>query len=63
MKIDVITIFPKMIAAALEEGVVGRAAVRGPLDVQVRDLREFTVDRHRSVDDVPYGGGPAGRNG
>ena len=58
MKIDVITIFPKMVAGALEEGVVGRATVRGPLDVQVRDLREFTVDRHRSVDDVPYGGGP-----
>jgi tRNA (guanine37-N1)-methyltransferase len=58
VKIDVITIFPKMIEGALAEGVVGRAAARGPLDVRVRDLRDFTADRHRSVDDVPYGGGP-----
>ena len=58
MKIDVVTIFPKMIESALAEGVVGRARSRGLLDIRVHDLREFTVDRHRSVDDVPYGGGP-----
>src|SRR5688572_1463940 len=47
-----------MIDAALAEGVVGRAAGRGQIDIKVRDLRAFTTDRHRSVDDVPYGGGP-----
>src|SRR5262249_11195797 len=39
-------------------GIVGRAIDRGMLDVRVRDLRDFTTDRHRVVDDVPYGGGP-----
>jgi tRNA (guanine37-N1)-methyltransferase len=58
MKIDIITIFPRMVEAALAEGVVGRAGQSGVLDVRVRDLREYTDDRHRSVDDVAYGGGP-----
>jgi tRNA (guanine37-N1)-methyltransferase len=58
MKIDIVTIFPRMVEAGLAEGVVGRAAERGLLDVAVHDLRDFTADRHRSVDDVPYGGGP-----
>jgi tRNA (guanine37-N1)-methyltransferase len=58
MKFDIITIFPSMIAAGLAEGVVGRGIHDGLLDVNVHDLREFTSDRHRSVDDVPYGGGP-----
>src|SRR5215471_6148564 len=47
-----------MIEAALAEGVVGRAIERGLIDVAIHDLRNFTADRHRSVDDVPYGGGP-----
>jgi tRNA (guanine37-N1)-methyltransferase len=55
---DVITIFPAMVEAALGEGVTGRARARGLVDICVRDLRDFTDDRHRSVDDVPYGGGP-----
>jgi len=58
VKFDVVTIFPRMVEAGLAEGVVGRAAARGVLDVRVHDLREYTTDRHRSVDDVPYGGGP-----
>ena len=58
MTIDVITIFPAMVEAGLAEGVVGRARERGLIDIRVRDLREYTDDRHRSVDDVPYGGGP-----
>jgi tRNA (guanine37-N1)-methyltransferase len=56
--VDVITIFPAMLEAALAEGVVGRARTRGVLDIRVRDLRDYTDDRHRTVDDVPYGGGP-----
>jgi tRNA (guanine37-N1)-methyltransferase len=58
MKFDVVTIFPQMVAAGLAEGVVSRGIERGLLDVQVHDLRDYTTDRHRSVDDVPYGGGP-----
>jgi tRNA (guanine37-N1)-methyltransferase len=47
-----------MVQAALAEGVVSRGIQRGLLDVAVHDLRNYTADRHRSVDDVPYGGGP-----
>jgi tRNA (guanine37-N1)-methyltransferase len=56
--VDVVTIFPEMIAGQLSQGVIGRAIERGILDVRVHDLRDFTTDRHRVVDDVPYGGGP-----
>jgi tRNA (guanine37-N1)-methyltransferase len=58
MKFDVITIFPRMVEAGLAEGVVRRGIEAGVLDVRVHDLRDFTADTHRSVDDVPYGGGP-----
>jgi tRNA (guanine37-N1)-methyltransferase len=58
VKFDIVTIFPEMVDAALSEGVIARAIASGVLDVQVHDLRDFTIDRHRSVDDVPYGGGP-----
>jgi tRNA (guanine37-N1)-methyltransferase len=58
MKFDVVTIFPRMVRAGLEEGVVSRGIERGLLDVRVHDLRDHTTDRHRTVDDVPYGGGP-----
>ena len=58
MTVDIVTIFPAMIAQPLAAGIVGRAIERGTLDVKVRDLRDFTTDRHRVVDDVPYGGGP-----
>jgi tRNA (guanine37-N1)-methyltransferase len=58
MKFDIVTIFPRMIEAGLAEGVVSRGIAKGLLDVAVHDLRAFTTDRHRSVDDVPYGGGP-----
>jgi tRNA (guanine37-N1)-methyltransferase len=58
MKFDVVTIFPQMFAAPLAEGVVARAVAAGLVDVKVHDLRDFTTDRHRVVDDVPYGGGP-----
>jgi tRNA (guanine37-N1)-methyltransferase len=55
---DIVTIFPAMVEAALAAGVVGRAIDRRLLEVVIHDLRDFTTDRHRSVDDVPYGGGP-----
>jgi tRNA (guanine37-N1)-methyltransferase len=58
VKIDIVTIFPRMVEAPLAEGIVARAIQRGELDVRVHDLRDFTTDRHRVVDDVPFGGGP-----
>ena len=58
MRFDIVTIFPKMVQAPLAEGIVGRAIDRRLLDVVVHDLRDFTTDRHRVVDDVPFGGGP-----
>ena len=58
MDIHVITIFPEMFPAALSAGIVGRAQDAGLVRVQVHDLRSHTHDRHRTVDDAPYGGGP-----
>ena len=58
MKVDIVTIFPKMVEAPLAEGIVARAIARGLIDVRVHDLRDFTTDRHRVVDDMPFGGGP-----
>jgi len=58
MTIDVVTIFRSMLEQPLAAGVLGRAIERGTLDVKIHDLRDFTNDRHRIVDDVPYGGGP-----
>jgi tRNA (guanine37-N1)-methyltransferase len=58
MTFDIVTIFPAMIQGPLAAGILGRAIERGTLDVKVHDLRDFTTDRHRVVDDVPYGGGP-----
>ena len=57
MRIDVVTIFPEVFPGPLGVGVLGRARERGLVDLAVWDLRDFTADRHRSVDDVPYGGG------
>jgi tRNA (guanine37-N1)-methyltransferase len=58
LRIDAITIFPRMLEAALGEGIVQRAREAGLVEIRVHDLREFTDDRHRSVDDAPFGGGP-----
>ncbi len=58
LKVDIVSIFPGMVKASLTEGIVARAIGRGLVDVAVHDLRDFTTDRHRVVDDVPFGGGP-----
>ena len=58
MRFDLVTIFPRLCDGPLGEGIVRRAIERGLVDVQVHDLRDYTTDRHRSVDDVSYGGGP-----
>jgi tRNA (guanine37-N1)-methyltransferase len=57
MRFDVITIFPDYFAGLLGHGIVRRAREAGILDVRLTDLREFTQDRHRTVDDRPFGGG------
>ncbi len=57
MRFDIITIFPEMFAGVLECGIVRRARQSGLADIRLVNLREFTKDRHRSVDDRPYGGG------
>lgn len=57
MRIRVVTIFPELFGTFLSTSLVGRAIDKGLLEVTVDDLRQFTDDRHRSVDDEPYGGG------
>jgi tRNA (guanine37-N1)-methyltransferase len=57
MKFDIITIFPGFFAGIFEHGIVKRAIHTGLLKVALHDLREFTHDRHRTVDDRPFGGG------
>lgn len=57
MRIDVITIFPQYLTP-LRESLLGKAIDRGQLKLAIHDLREHTTDRHRTVDDAPYGGGP-----
>jgi tRNA (guanine37-N1)-methyltransferase len=57
MRIDVVTIFPDYLSP-LELSLMGKARERGLLDVRIHDLRDFTGDVHRTVDDTPYGGGP-----
>jgi tRNA (guanine37-N1)-methyltransferase len=57
MRVDVLTIFPELLSPFLAASLIGKARERGLLEVRVHDLRDFTEDRHRSVDDEPYGGG------
>lgn len=57
MRVDVLTIFPELFGPFLATSLVGKAIEKGLLAVGVHDLRDFTEDRHRSVDDEPYGGG------
>lgn len=58
MKIDILTIFPEICRGPLSESIMGRAQQAGAADICVHDLRDWTTDRHRRVDDEPYGGGP-----
>src|SRR5215467_6638751 len=57
MRFDVLSIFPDVFEPVFRQGVVGRGIQRGLLSLQAHDLREHTVDRHRQVDDTPFGGG------
>lgn len=57
MRIDVLTIFPEYFSGILSTSLLGKAIQRGTLDVRLHQLRDYTTDRHRTVDDTPYGGG------
>jgi tRNA (guanine37-N1)-methyltransferase len=58
MKIDVLTLFPAMFAGPLDESIVKRARAARLLDLKIHNLRDWTHDRHKTVDDRPFGGGP-----
>jgi tRNA (guanine37-N1)-methyltransferase len=58
MRIDVLTLFPAMFAGPLDESIIRRSRDNGVLDLRIHNLRDWTHDRHRTVDDKPFGGGP-----
>lgn len=58
MRVDVLTLFPEMFQSPLEHSILKRARDAGLLDVRCTNIRDFTTDRHRQVDDLAYGGGP-----
>lgn len=57
MKIDLLTLFPEMCEAVLSESIVGRARAKGVLDIRCRQIRDYTLNKQKQVDDYPYGGG------
>lgn len=57
MRIDLITLFPEMCDAVLNESIIGRAQKKGVLEIETHQLRDFAFDKHKRVDDTPYGGG------
>ena len=58
MRVDIITIFPGVFEPYLSEGMLGIARRKGLLEIHVHNLRDYTADKHKSIDDRPYGGGP-----
>jgi len=58
VRIDILTIFPGIFESPLRESLLGKAIRSGLVDVGIHDIRDFTADKHRQVDDEPYGGGP-----
>lgn len=57
LRIDVLTLFPGMMEGALHESIIGRAQENGSVDIRLINFRDYTTDKHRTVDDYPYGGG------
>ena len=57
MRIDIMTLFPEMCERVLDESVIGRARRNGIVEVNCHNIRDYTADKHRRVDDIPYGGG------
>ncbi len=57
MRIDILTLFPDMCKAVYSESIIGRAVAKGLLEINSHNIRDFSKDKHKSVDDTPYGGG------
>ena len=57
MRIDILTWFPEMCEAVLEKSIIGRARENGVIEIHCHNLRDYAEDKHRRVDDYPYGGG------
>ena len=57
MKFHILTLFPEMFAGVLSSSIIGRAVENGLLEVELHNIRDYAVDRHKTVDDAPYGGG------
>ncbi len=57
MRIDILTLFPDMCEAVMSESIIGRARKAGKVEIHCTDIREYTENKHRNVDDTPYGGG------
>ena len=57
MRIDIITIFPRMFEPVLNESIIKRAQEKGKVEIHIHNLRNYTSDKHRKVDDRPFGGG------
>ena len=58
MRIEIVTGFPKLVESPLNESIIKQAQKKGLIDIIVHDLRGYTHDRHKTIDDTPYGGGP-----
>jgi tRNA (guanine37-N1)-methyltransferase len=58
MKIDIVTIFPEMFKGPFSESLIGRASKKGIIEISIIDIRSFSKDKHKKVDDRPFGGGP-----
>ncbi|MDP2728491.1 MAG: tRNA (guanosine(37)-N1)-methyltransferase TrmD [Dehalococcoidia bacterium] len=58
MRIDILALFPAMFRGPFEESIVKRAVEKGLVEIYLHDIRDFAVDKHRTVDDAPFGGGP-----
>ena len=57
MRIDLVTLFPEMFAGVFGSSIIGRAAERGIVDIHYTNFRDYSTDKHRHVDDAPFGGG------
>ena len=57
MRIEIATLFPEMCESVLAESIIGRARKKGAVEIACRNIRDYTKDKHRRVDDTPYGGG------
>ena len=57
MRIDIMTLFPEFVDYVLSESIIGRARKAGKLDIRTYNIRDYSEDKHRRVDDTPYGGG------